>query len=143
MQEFCCPSPNNPVISPNSEALKHRMFLKYLCYGECAIILTKLLLFGIFAGIMQLITLWLIYSCYAKMHYCNCIIIMICCGMDLIFAYLSYSKISEYLQGEYLITSILWAIMIYDLIAIIIAARAMKCFKTLFTQQHPSQGGAN
>lgn len=47
----CCPSPDFPVIHPDSRALKLRKILKYLYYGQALICFVKFLLSGGLAAI--------------------------------------------------------------------------------------------
>ena len=68
--EFCCPSPEHPAISPSPLSLRHRKNLRYLMYGQAGVCLAKMILYSPFAGIMQLITLWIIYMGWATMHFC-------------------------------------------------------------------------
>lgn len=49
--EFCCPSPEFPAISPNSENLKLRRKLRYIMYGQVGVILAKIITAGMFSGI--------------------------------------------------------------------------------------------
>lgn len=68
--EFCCPSPEHPVIIPDSASLKHRRNLRYLMYGQAFVCLSKMILYSPISGIFQLITLWIIYMAWATMHFC-------------------------------------------------------------------------
>ena len=60
--EFCCPNPENPVITPTTENLKYRKQLRWLMYAKGVAILAEyLLFFNIFSAFVELIMLLIIY----------------------------------------------------------------------------------
>jgi len=93
--EYCCPSPEFPVIPPNEENLKHRRKLRFLMYGEVGVIICKYLTYGFMSGLFELINLWMVYTSWATMHFCQVMVYMICCGLNLLFIGVDYSKYSS------------------------------------------------
>lgn len=92
--EFCCPNPDTPAIIPNPESLKHRRFLRYAMYGAIFSCFAKMILYGPIQGIFQIFSVWILYSCWASMHFCNLIFFMITCGLDLLIIVLSFEKLN-------------------------------------------------
>ncbi len=89
---FCCPSPQNPVIQPDQKAFAHRKNIRFLIYGQLFTMIGKFILLGPLSGIMQLISVWIVYSSWASMHFCTTMIVIFSASIDLIFFMLSFSQ---------------------------------------------------
>lgn len=70
MSSMCCPSPSQSVIPPVGDAAKARKALYAAMWGEVACSVAKLMLFGTFSGLLNLISVWICYMAYATMHFC-------------------------------------------------------------------------
>jgi hypothetical protein len=86
----CCPSPDYPVIQPDSKATKLRAILHKLYIGQIMVCFAKFLMYGGLAGIFQLINLWVCWTAYATMHFCSSLIYFIMCCFDLMFAFMDW-----------------------------------------------------
>ena len=137
--EFCCPSPENPVIPPNRENLRWRKNLRMLFYFKIVGIFIELLSFGSFKAIMELIMLLIIYQMWASMFFCSGIFIMIFSGIDL-FVYINY-----YIQFSSLLTFFYHICFIYliafDAASIYIACNAYSVFKRDYMLVHGNYQG--
>lgn len=122
--EFCCPSPEHPVIALNSTTIKHRKKLRYLMYGEVGVCLAKSILYSPISGIMQLITLWMLYMGWATMHFCQVMVFMVGVGIDMFFLLLDYKRMSIILSGNGILMFLFWMMVVYDVIAFIISYKA-------------------
>ena len=70
---MCCPDPEKPAIAPDRESLRLRRHLRYVFYGQAAMCIVKALMQGLFAGLFQLFSVWIAFSCWASMYYCTLI----------------------------------------------------------------------
>jgi hypothetical protein len=70
--EFC-PSPQNPAISLDEETLKHRRRLRYVIYGNLYMMFAKFLVMSPISGIFQIFAVYIAFSSWATMHFCNLI----------------------------------------------------------------------
>ena len=137
MQNACCPNPDYPVIVPSIESYRMRKFLRYVLYGKIGYIIIYSILFGIFSGILQMISLWMIYSAWATMSFCSCIFLMIIFGLDL-FMNIFLLQTAASLGGPILIMCLF--LFLYSLIAFAVSYKAYKVWKSEFEIQH---GGDN
>ncbi len=79
----CFPDPQHSLIIPDSESLRHRFRLRLVFYGMIYACLAKFILMGPMSGILQLITVWMVYYSWATMSSCTLIFLMISTAMDL------------------------------------------------------------
>ena len=86
--EFCCPSPNAPVIYPNETNIKHRSRLRYLMFGEISLIIVKSILYGPMQAVFQFINVWIVYVAWATMHFCNTLFYLFITAIGLVLAIL-------------------------------------------------------
>jgi hypothetical protein len=135
--EYCCPSPENPVIVPNPDSLKHRRFMRYVMYGQFFMSFSKMLLFGFFSGLLQLISVWIAYNAWATMHFCNALMVMIFAGLDLLMLMLDFQRINTYLGNYIFIWQLMFYLMlVYLVVAMYLSYKAYKCFKEQHAQQN-------
>ena len=80
-----CPSPEHPIVMPDREGLKLRKWLYILYIGEMGVCICRMLIFGAFSGIFQLINVWIIYSSYATLHFCSCFMYSLLCLLEVLF----------------------------------------------------------
>ena len=137
--DFCCPSPDYPAIPPNPDNLKYRRYMRYLMYGQIPYIFAKMMIYGTMSGIFQFINLWMIYTCWATMHFCNALIYLICVGLTFLMIMMDFSRYAKYLTGFYL--CLFWLMIIYDAIAMYVTFKAYKQFKRDFENVHGAPGG--
>ena len=124
--EFCCPSPENPVIPLTRENVKQRKHLRMLFYFKIGTIVIELLLFGFFQALMELIMLLIIYQMWASMFFCSGIFIMIFAGIDFFMYfnfYLALTGLSFFYQLCF------WYLIAFNLAAVVIACKAYSVFK--------------
>ena len=74
-REICLPDPANSVIPEDNDTAPYRQKLEWLMKGQMVYILFKMALFGIIAGVFQLMTLWMIYLAWSTMHFCQTLFI--------------------------------------------------------------------
>ena len=66
------------------------------------------------------------------MHFCNVLIVVISCSIDLLMMLMTYFKYAELMKGNAMFAICCWYIIIYDIIAIYVSYRAYKVFKEEF-----------
>ena len=135
----CCPSPEFPVILPQAENLRHRKQLRYLFYGQIFIIFGKTLTMGVLSGILQLITLWILYTSWATMHYCSLMFFMFSTGIDLLIMLMQVNAIIALFQTNVAMATLFMMMLIYYVVAEYVAYKAYSCFKKCYDEQHGIQ----
>lgn len=101
---------------------------------------SKMLIFGLFSGILQLISVWIAYNSWATMHFCNALMVMIFSGLDLLMLTLDFSRINAYLSSSFIMQMMFYMMIVYLVVAMYVSYKAYKCFKEDYSQQH-HQGG--
>eukprot|EP00349_Pseudokeronopsis_sp_Brazil_P006548 CAMPEP_0202966778 /NCGR_PEP_ID=MMETSP1396-20130829/11338_1 /ASSEMBLY_ACC=CAM_ASM_000872 /TAXON_ID= /ORGANISM="Pseudokeronopsis sp., Strain Brazil" /LENGTH=124 /DNA_ID=CAMNT_0049691017 /DNA_START=12 /DNA_END=386 /DNA_ORIENTATION=- len=122
--EFCCPSPEHTAFIPDTLSLRHRKNLRFIMYGQVGVAFAKMVLYSPLSGLLQLITLWIAYMAWATMHFCQAMILMICLAIDLLFILIDFNRMNLLLSGAPFMKALYWAVIIYDVIAAILAFRA-------------------
>jgi hypothetical protein len=92
--EFC-PSPDHPVVQPDERGRELRKKLHVLYFGQMIVCLFKLMIFGSFAGIVQLMNLWIIYSAYATLHFCSIFLYLMMCFLEISFVMSDYRRATQ------------------------------------------------
>ncbi|CDW84811.1 UNKNOWN [Stylonychia lemnae] len=138
------------VIQLDEEAVKLRTMLKILMYGQGVICNFKYFQYGSLTAFFQTIVILIIYTAYKTMHFCNVMIFLILCILDLNIAvgnWINYEKeISEdNSKGpSKVIRSVFIVEIVYFIVAIYYSFFAYCHFKTLFeTQLGNFRNGAN
>ena len=72
------------------------------------------------------------------MHFCQVLIIVISLGIDTLFLTLDYNRMSMLLAGNSIMLFLYWSMLIYDVIACILAYRAYSCFSKIFYESRPA-----
>ena len=67
---MCCPSAEHSVIPCTPELAPFRKALHVVYYTEIVSTLLRMFLFGLFNGLLNLITVWIVWMGYATMHFC-------------------------------------------------------------------------
>jgi hypothetical protein len=119
--EQCCPSPDHPIVQPDSKGLRMRKILRYLYFGQMFVCMNKLMLYGGLAAIFQMINLWVIYTAFATLHFCSILVYFIMCCFDLLFACMDWQRYEAVMKGKEssVLVQILFATqIIYFLVAI-------------------------
>ena len=80
-----CPSTQETAVEPDDRGKNLRKILHFLYYGELLLVGLKFFTIGSWQGIFQLVNLWVIYTSYATLNFCSCLIYSIMCGMQLLF----------------------------------------------------------
>ena len=125
--DYCCPSPENPVIPLNRENLKWRKNLRILFYFKIGSIIMEFVIFGFFQALMELIMLLIIYQMWASMFFCSGIFIMIFAGIDFFMYFNFYIQYSNVLTVFY--TLCFWYLIAFNAAAVIVACKAYSVFK--------------
>lgn len=61
---------------------------------------------------------------------------MVGVGIDMLFLLLDYNRMSRVLSGNGVMMFLYWMIVVYNLVAFILAYRTWKCYKHEFYMQH-------
>lgn len=69
-----------------------------IIWGEVAHVICRMILFGMYYGMFQLINVWIDYMAYATMHFCQVLIVGISGGMDLMMLLMYRNK--SYMRAE-------------------------------------------
>jgi len=85
----CCPSPNNPVIIPNTSTAIQRKCLYAIMFGEVGAAICRAYTFGFLTGLLHLISIWIDYLGYATMHYCQVMVIAFCGAIELMMLWMN------------------------------------------------------
>ena len=56
--------------------------LHFLYFGEMGVCIVRFFALGPAAGFFQLINLWIIYTAYATINFCSCILYFILCVLE-------------------------------------------------------------
>ena len=138
--EFCCPSPENPVIQPNPQSLKYRRWLRYLYYGTIAECFVRILLFGLMSGIFNVFDVWMIYLSWSTMHFCNLIFFMVFQVLDLLMILSNFSSMQHALSNYPFLSLLLYGELLYLIISLYVSYKSFRCFKDMFDVQHGRMG---
>ena len=68
VQDYCMPEPSE--LPQHSKLHEVRPQIKKIMYGQVVYIVLKTLTMSVFGGIFQIINLWMLYLCFATMHFC-------------------------------------------------------------------------
>ena len=80
-----CPPPSDPDGMTITEMVtRYRVVLKSIYYGEVGAIISYMYLFGLFGGLRYFLDLWVAYLAYAKLHYCNVLLVSMIAFLNLI-----------------------------------------------------------
>ena len=79
---ICCPSPDEPVIEPNTKTLKMRSALQAIMYGEIGAAIGRAYIFGFTTGLFHLVSMWIDYMGYATMHFCQVLVVAMMGGVE-------------------------------------------------------------
>ena len=90
------------------------------------------MLYSPITGILQLITLWIIYMGWATMHFCQVMVFMVSAGIDLLFLMIDYNRINMVYRGSTIMLILYWLIIAYNLIALFLSYKAYSCFKNAY-----------
>lgn len=138
----CCASPDFPVIDIRNDARaqKLRKALHSLYYGQMAIVVIKFLIYGGVAGIFQLVNLWVVWTAYATLHFCSCLIYLIMCSFDMLFTLMDWQRYEDTSAAKKqepsdMIRFLLIVQIVYYVVAIFYTYRAYNHFKLLFLVQ--------
>lgn len=129
----CCPSPEEPIIQPDERAKKLRAFLHLIYYGQMINVGIRFLMLGPWAGIFQLINLWVIYVSYATMHFCSVMIYLILCVFELLYIYVDWQRVMKDAVNP-IFAAFFFYLFFYNVFSIFYCSRAYGHFKNLFMQ---------
>ena len=127
--DYCFPNPAHPVIPATSGNLKHRRYLRYLMYGQFYVAFVKFLIWGPLSGILQLISVWMVYNAWATMHFCSTLMCVIFVGFDLLIVGMDFSRINAMLSYSPTYQFLFYSMLAYYIIALVVSYRAYRCFK--------------
>ena len=136
-EAVCCPSPNNPVIAPVGKPAKSRKLLQVVMYLEIVVCIVKMMLFGTFNGLLNLVSVWIDYMAYATMHYCQAMIVSIAAGIDLLMLAVTYSSYKPMLAKDQTKEVMFWFLVGFSAFKMISGMLAYVHFKQAFVQQVP------
>jgi hypothetical protein len=71
----------------------------------------------------------MIYMAWATMHFCQTIVVLVVVSFDLLFLLLDSKNVQIYYSGQPIFKMLYWGMVLYGVIAIIVAYRAQACFK--------------
>jgi hypothetical protein len=96
-----CPSPDHPTVVPDEKGQKLRKMLHLLYYGQMGVCFVRFILFGGLAGFFQLIHLWIIYTAYATLNFCTCLMYFMLCLLELMFILVDWRRVTQTSQDRY------------------------------------------
>ena len=101
------------------------------------IVFIKFLLYGGVAGIFQLINLWVIWTAYATLHFCSCLIYLIMCCFDMLFTLMDWQRYEDRIvakkeEPSNFVRFLLFIQIAYYIVAIFYTYRAYNHYKILF-----------
>lgn len=129
----CCPSPNNPVIEPNSKTVVQRKCLYALMYGEIGQALCRAYTLGFLTGVLHLISLWIDYLGYATMHYCQVMVIGFCGSIELMMLWMNANDggpLEEAIHETSLTLATYYVMLIFSGVKMIMGFYIWKSFKS-------------
>ena len=133
---FCCPNPDNTVIQPDAKAWSLRKQLRFVIFGEIFAVVAKFILLSPFSGLMQLISMWIVYVAWATMHFCSTMIVIFSCSIDLIFMGMAYNQIMMRVQGSPILQIMFYVLLAFYVYGVVTAVRAYMCWKKIYQAQH-------
>ena len=119
MRECFPPKEGAECIDPNIPEVGHyKKLLGYLCYGKIAyIFLIVMAMHSAMAGLSELLSLWMIYLAFARVHFCQT-------GF-LVFIFLMAGLTT---MSYMFINLIFFVLFIYNVAGVYIAYKAASCF---------------
>jgi hypothetical protein len=87
------------------------------------------MLLGPLPGIFNLFAVWILYTCWATMHFCNLMFFMFSCGIDLLMILFNFQTYQLLFGNNPFKATLFYTMTVYFIVAFVVAYRAYKCFK--------------
>ena len=94
-------------------------------------------LFGVFSGLMNLISVWIDYMAYATMHSCQCLIVIFSAALEMLMLMLDWQSSG---QKKTVITAtdanqiMFWCMFGFNVVKLVVGIGAYRAFRKAYSE---------